>query len=237
MTPLPKVFPIWMKSPRKIVHNRCFTIPYFEGEAWSVPCFSAIISSFLTRLISVFFLSFQKSSTVLQCSIIPDFVEKCLWTIIHWFLYIFSDFRRLFYHHPSFLNHSIHSVLLGRTGVSCQFVLFHPSVPCPSILFRRRVLGYFGKTFQSSIIPYFEEGRLCLFSLTCIHSSLRGLVSIYLFKGLFCHPCLLIHSKPVRKNYSTIFSLLSEVADLFLIISWKFIFHCHQYPLQHPLWG
>ena len=65
---------------------------------------------------------------------------------------------------------------------------------------------------------------LAKFLSTCIHSSLRGLVSIYLFKGLFC---LLIHSKPVRKNYSTIFSLLSEVADLFLIISWKSIFHCH----------
>ena len=84
-------------------------------------------------------------------------------------------FRCLFYHYPSFLNHSIHSILLGRTGVSCQFVLFHPSVPCPSILFRRPVLGYFGKTFQSSIIPYFEEGRLCLFSLqnSCLLAFIR----------------------------------------------------------------
>ena len=44
-----------MKSPRKVVHNRCFTIAYFEGEAWFVPCFSAIISSFLTKLVSVCF--------------------------------------------------------------------------------------------------------------------------------------------------------------------------------------
>ena len=61
---------------------------------------------------------------------------------------------------------------------------------------------------------------LSKFLSTCIHSSRRGLVSIYLFKGLFYHPALLIHSKPVRKNYSAIFrSSLRWLICLYLLKS------------------
>ena len=121
----------------------------------------------------------------------------------------------------------------------CQVFLLHSSVPSPSILPRRPVFGYYGQTFQCSIIPYFEKGRLCLFSwqISCLLAFIsEGFGFHILSKVSSTIPALLIHSKPVRQNYSTIFSLLSEVNDLFIIISCK-LFPLPFKILSHILYG
>ena len=161
-------FPMWMTPPRKVFPyewNRrarlsIIVVLQLHTLRGRLGLFHAFLPLFLPfwrnwfLYVSVFFVSFQKSSTVLQCSIIQDFVGTCLWTIIHssltgWFLYIFSDFRRLLNHYPSFFYHSI-----AVGGFHCQIhysygcwsreanLFYHPSWLSHTFLVRRMLLDH-----------------------------------------------------------------------------------------------
>ena len=136
--------------------------------------------------------------------------------------------------HQSFLSGYIFSGVSSTTTLHSWIIPFSPYFqgghfmssfpfssfrPCPSILFRRPVLGYLAK--HSSPLSFHTLKRGCFFSLanflsTCTHSSLRGLVSISFQRSLL--PSLLCSCKTKPFDH---FSLLSERADLFIIISWK----------------
>ena len=135
-------------------------------KGWALVFFHSFLREFIS--VGIFHFSFKQGFLYLQKNL-PSFSAlsfHTLWenangpSVIPLWVYLF---RCLFYHYPSFLNHSIQSILLG--GHFMSSFPFSSFRPCPSILFRRPVLGYFCETFQSAIIPYFEKGRLCLFSL------------------------------------------------------------------------
>ena len=167
-----------------------------------------------------FSFSFKKRFLYLQKNL-PSFSAlsfHTLWdnangpSVIPLWVYLF---RCLFYHYPSFLNHSIQSILSGR-AFHVKFSFF--ILPALSFdTFQETGSWIFGETFQSAIIPYFEKGMfffLANFLSTCPHSSLRGLVSISFQRSLL--PSLLCSCKTKPFDH---FSLLSERADLFIIIS------------------
>ena len=134
------VFPVLFQ---KSLLPSIIVLSFHTLKGWALVFFHSFLGAFWGNSFpNVFFKCFIpfKNDFFIYKNLLPSFSAlsfHTLWenanepSVIPLWLFLF---RRLFYHYPSFLNHSIHSVLLGRTGVSCQLPFF--ILPCP-------VLRYF----------------------------------------------------------------------------------------------